>query len=42
MALIKCSNCNQMISDKAKICPNCGTIQAEKDETQKNGNTKKI
>lgn len=25
MALIKCSSCGQMISDKAKNCPKCGT-----------------
>lgn len=36
MALIKCSNCNQMISDKAKTCPNCGASQIEKNETQTN------
>lgn len=24
MALIKCSNCDKVISDKAKICPQCG------------------
>ena len=24
MALIKCSNCGRMISDKAKACPHCG------------------
>ena len=24
MALIKCTNCGQMISDKAKACPKCG------------------
>ncbi len=24
MALIKCEDCGQMISDKAKSCPNCG------------------
>lgn len=24
MALIKCSECNKEISDKAKTCPNCG------------------
>lgn len=24
MALIKCSECNQEISSKAKVCPNCG------------------
>lgn len=24
MALIKCTECGQMISDKAEICPNCG------------------
>ena len=25
MALIKCNNCGNMISDKAKTCPKCGT-----------------
>lgn len=25
MALIKCTNCEKEVSDKAKICPNCGT-----------------
>jgi len=25
MALIQCSNCGQMVSDKATKCPNCGT-----------------
>ena len=24
MALIKCSECGQMVSDKATKCPNCG------------------
>lgn len=24
MALIKCSECGKEISDKAKVCPNCG------------------
>lgn len=24
MALIKCSNCEKLISDKAKVCPQCG------------------
>ena len=26
MALIKCYQCGQMISDKAKACPKCGTL----------------
>lgn len=26
MALIKCKKCGQMISDKAKACPKCGTM----------------
>ena len=26
MALIKCTKCGQMISDKAKACPHCGTL----------------
>jgi len=25
MALIKCTKCGQMMSDKASVCPNCGT-----------------
>lgn len=29
MALISCSNCGKEISDKAKICPNCGYQAAE-------------
>ncbi|MBR2147270.1 MAG: zinc ribbon domain-containing protein [Muribaculaceae bacterium] len=24
MALIKCSECGQMVSDKASVCPKCG------------------
>lgn len=24
MALIKCKECGKELSDKAKICPNCG------------------
>lgn len=31
MALIKCKNCNQDISDKAVVCPKCGT-KVEKSE----------
>ncbi|MDE7413066.1 MAG: zinc ribbon domain-containing protein [Muribaculaceae bacterium] len=27
MALIKCRNCGNLISDKAKFCPKCGAIQ---------------
>lgn len=30
MALIKCSGCGHMISDKASKCPKCGCTQAEK------------
>ena len=33
MALIKCSNCNKNISDKAVKCPHCGT-QFKKLENQ--------
>lgn len=30
MALVKCEECGQMVSDKAEACPNCGCpIQAE-------------
>lgn len=29
MALIKCKNCGQLISDKAESCPNCGASQFE-------------
>lgn len=35
MALIKCNNCGQMISEKAKTCPNCGASQEKMDETGK-------
>ena len=30
MALIKCPNCGQDISDKAEKCPNCGWEKNEK------------
>ena len=33
MALIKCNECGQMLSDKAKTCPNCGA-PVEYAETQ--------
>ncbi|MBR4395582.1 MAG: zinc-ribbon domain-containing protein, partial [Eubacteriaceae bacterium] len=25
MALIKCNICGEQVSDKAKVCPHCGT-----------------
>lgn len=34
MALISCSNCGKEISDKAKICPNCGYQAAEETFTE--------
>ena len=37
MALIKCNNCEKMISDKAKICPQCGQpVILEATETEEN------
>lgn len=33
MALIKCSNCEKEISDKAKVCPRCGQPVILTDET---------
>jgi RNA polymerase subunit RPABC4/transcription elongation factor Spt4/type II secretory pathway pseudopilin PulG len=37
MALIKCNNCEKMISDKAKICPQCGQpVILETTETEEN------
>lgn len=32
MALIKCPECGKEISDKAKVCPNCGIPMAVKNE----------
>ena len=26
MALIECKSCGKQISDKTKICPNCGEV----------------
>ena len=46
MALIKCPECNKEISDKAKVCPNCG-VEIKKEKIQicdecgtKNSNSK--
>lgn len=46
MALIKCPECNKEISDKAKVCPNCG-VEIKKEKIQicdecgtKNNNSK--
>lgn len=36
MALIKCSFCEKEISDKAKVCPQCGHPVALRDEDAKN------
>ena len=33
MALIKCPECNKEISDKAKVCPNCG-VEIKKEKIQ--------
>ncbi len=33
MALIQCSNCGKDVSDKAKICPNCGTQLIDENST---------
>lgn len=33
MALIKCNHCGQMVSDKAKVCPKCGTLVRSNSET---------
>ncbi len=41
MALIKCKECNQKISDKAKKCPHCG-YDFMKIENVKNSKKKKI
>ena len=44
MALIKCSNCGQLVSDKARKCPKCGTeihridVQNERNQSQTNSN----
>ena len=36
MALIRCSECNKEISEKAKVCPNCGSpIELSTEEKQK-------
>ena len=32
MALIKCTECNREISDKASKCPGCGIIISQKEE----------
>lgn len=32
MALIQCSNCGKMISDKAAACPKCGHVPSENDK----------
>ena len=38
MALIKCTECGNMISDKASRCPKCGCPIIKGDETQYNAN----
>ena len=34
MALIKCSECGKEISDKAKVCPHCGTKYKRENENE--------
>lgn len=45
MALIKCSKCGHMVSDKAEKCPKCGSPITKEaivsEETEKKGNRKK-
>lgn len=36
MALIKCSECGRMVSDKAEMCPNCGSNIKLQQATQVN------
>ena len=38
MALIKCPECGNQVSDKATACPNCGCPIIKEDETQYNAN----
>ncbi len=37
MALIKCNECNQEVSDKAESCPKCGAPIASAQETKAAG-----
>ena len=37
MALIKCSECGKEISDKAKVCPHCGTKYKSENENDRKG-----
>lgn len=41
MALIKCSGCGQMMSDKAEVCPNCGYQIGEKQKSNGVGSNTK-
>ena len=34
MALIQCKNCGKDVSDRAKVCPHCGTQLIEDEVTQ--------
>ena len=38
MALIKCKECQKEISDKSKVCVNCGSATYEKKIVNKNNN----
>lgn len=40
MALIKCPECNKEISDKAKLCPNCGYEQNQQTISSKQSDKK--
>ena len=35
MALIKCKECSHEMSDKAKVCPNCGCVTEKKKKARK-------
>ena len=37
MALIKCNECGKEISDKAKVCPHCGTKYKSENENDRKG-----
>lgn len=39
MSLIKCPNCSEQVSDKAKVCPNCGSEIFKKQTEQANTTT---
>ncbi|WP_341501151.1 zinc ribbon domain-containing protein [Gallaecimonas sp. GXIMD4217] len=34
MAIIRCYNCGKRISDKAELCPHCGTTHSKDPEVQ--------